>query len=478
MMPETIGQQLQNARLARGLTVDQVARVLHIRPIYLVALEEDRRKALPSLVQGKGFLRLYADHLGLPIQPLLDLWDGKAALPAPAPESAPDPAPLPPPAPVIPLPEPAPLPPKPIPDPIQKAQPPAPLINDEPGKAEPARPPSQAGSVFVDIGAHLKRQRQALNLSLAEVERYTHVRMHYLKALEEGSIEDLPSPVQGRGMLSNYAHFLNLDVDGLLLEFAEGLQSRRIERLDQGKPQKAPEKNGAKSDKQARPAKPRSRRLFSVDLLVSGVLVMIILGFALWTIAQVDALNTSKLGTATPPSIADVLLHDPTHTPAATGTATRQPLLSTLAPGEVGSSGGNSSGSSSIPGVTVTVPSGGAAPVQVYIIARQRAFLRVSVDDKVAFEGRVVPGSAYPYSGQKKIELLTGSAAALQVFFNQKDLGVLGQVGEVKSMIFSANSSITPTPQFTPTRTRTVAPSSTQPPTPTLPTPTITPFIP
>ncbi len=86
-MPETIGQQLQNARLARGLTIDQVARVLHIRPIYLEALEEDRRKALPSSVQGKGFLRLYADHLGLPVQPLLDAWDGK--LPATPPPPAP-----------------------------------------------------------------------------------------------------------------------------------------------------------------------------------------------------------------------------------------------------------------------------------------------------------------------------------------------------------------------------------------------------
>src|SRR5512146_3206366 len=90
-MPETIGQQLQNARLARGLTVDQVARVLHIRPLYLVALEEDRRKELPSSVQGKGFLRMYADHLGLPVQPLLDAWDGRPPAPAPLPTPPPPP---------------------------------------------------------------------------------------------------------------------------------------------------------------------------------------------------------------------------------------------------------------------------------------------------------------------------------------------------------------------------------------------------
>ncbi len=280
-------------------------------------------------------------------------------------------------------------------------------------------------------------------------------------------------------MLSNYAHFLNLDVDGMLLEFAEGLQSRRLERLDV---ENAPKKNGngTKPAKPAARAKPKggTRRLLSIDLLVSGALVVIILGFALWTAAQVDALNKSSQGTSTPPSIADVLLNDPTHTPAPTGTATTQPLLSTLAPGEAGNSGGSGGGVVPPPGVTVTVPASGTAPVQVYIVARLRAFLRVTVDDKVAFEGRVVPGSAYPFSGEKKIELLTGSAAALQVFFNQKDLGVLGQVGQVKSMIFSAQSAITPTAQFTPTRTRTVEPTSTKQPSPTQPTATITPFIP
>jgi cytoskeleton protein RodZ len=469
-MPDTIGQQLKNARLARGLTVDQVARVLHIRPLYLVALEEDHRKELPSLVQGKGFLRMYADHLGMPVQPLLDLWDGKTPVLIPIP---PDPPPPPPETPVDTAaePEPAVIEPPVLPDEA------APLPDEPPIEAAPVVPatlkqPSQANSVFVEIGTRLKHQRQALSLSLAEVERYTHVRQHYLQALEDGCIENLPSPVQGRGMLSNYAHFLNLDVEGMLLEFAEGLQSRRLERVDLEKSQN---KSGPQPIKRQPRPKTGKKRLFSVDLLVSSLLVLIILGFALWTVAQVDALNTSRQGTSTPPSIADVLLNDPTHTPLATGTATTQPLLSTLSPGEAGKPNG---GVVAPPGVTITVPVSGVAPVQVYIIARQRAFLRVTIDDKVAFEGRVVPGSAYPYSGEKKIELLTGSAAALQVFFNQKDLGVLGQVGEVKSMIFSANTSVTPTPQFTPTRTRTVEPASTLPPSPTLPTRTITPFIP
>jgi hypothetical protein len=96
----------------------------------------------------------------------------------------------------------------------------------------------------------------------------------------------------------------------------------------------------------------------------------------------------------------------------------------------------------------------------------------------VAFDGRTIPGNAYAFSGERKIELLTGSAAAIQVYFNQKDLGILGLVGQVRSLVFTKDGAVTPTPQFTTTPTRTLQPSSTSRPSPTAPTATITPFIP
>ena len=51
-------------------------------------------------------------------------------------------------------------------------------------------------------------------------EAHTHVRKHYLELIEAGAFGELPSPVQARGMLANYAEFLNLDVDAILLYYA------------------------------------------------------------------------------------------------------------------------------------------------------------------------------------------------------------------------------------------------------------------
>ncbi len=103
-------------------------------------------------------------------------------------------------------------------------------------------PPSQ--TIFIAIGKTLCQRRESLSLTLDEIERHTHVGKHYLQALEAGEFGRLPSSVQARGMLNNYAHFLDLDVDALLLTFAEGLQTQRLER--QPKPAETPKKPGLK----------------------------------------------------------------------------------------------------------------------------------------------------------------------------------------------------------------------------------------
>jgi len=117
--------------------------------------------------------------------------------------------------------------------------------------------------------------------------------------------------------------------------------------------------------------------------------------------------------------------------------------------------------------------------LQVYIIVRQRAWLRVIADNKVKFLGRVIPGNAYAFSGSDRIEMSTGNAAGLQVYYNQNDLGVLGISGEVVNLVFSIDGIATPTLAFTATPTATRPATLTPLPSPTSPaTPTITPFVP
>lgn len=60
-----LGSELREARVQRGLTLEQVAYETRIRTRYLEALEDERWDDLPGEAYAKGFLRTYADFVGL-----------------------------------------------------------------------------------------------------------------------------------------------------------------------------------------------------------------------------------------------------------------------------------------------------------------------------------------------------------------------------------------------------------------------------
>jgi cytoskeleton protein RodZ len=60
-----IGQVLEKARKQRGLTLDEVEHATKIRKRYLAGLEREDFGALPDAVYVRGFLKTYANYLGL-----------------------------------------------------------------------------------------------------------------------------------------------------------------------------------------------------------------------------------------------------------------------------------------------------------------------------------------------------------------------------------------------------------------------------
>src|SRR5687767_470183 len=71
-MTQTIGQRLKAEREAQKLTLEKVFEITRIRVPYLHALETDDLSSVPSPVQARGYLRNYAEYLGLDFQELLD----------------------------------------------------------------------------------------------------------------------------------------------------------------------------------------------------------------------------------------------------------------------------------------------------------------------------------------------------------------------------------------------------------------------
>jgi cytoskeletal protein RodZ len=463
-MLETVGQILEQSRTERNLTLEEVATATHIRLHYLEALENNQIEKLPSGVQARGFLRNYANYLGIAVEPLLNLWEGKqpdgpqqpseilspdlfSKLPSQDPPSRSDFT-------------------------EEQQQEDLGTEGDSENIIKDQAPQGQekthdALSLFIEIGDILHNQRESLGLTLKDIEHYTHVKLHYLKLLEQGQFNDLPSLVQARGMLNNYARFLEVDANHVLSIFADALQLQFSQRVSV--------KYGPKlSSRQMSTSAPAWKRFLTTDLLVGSSLIIILLGFAIWAATQVKAISSSEVFETAPPFSQ---IFSPQLLPTG-GFDPLKPTKSNSSQANLEYGEGKTPVSVQNPAVTSTSAPGGLGRLNINIVSRQRTYLRITVDGKVEFEGRTISGNAYPFSANDQIELVTGNAAALQVFFNQDDLGTMGSVGQVIRLIFTTNGVITPTPGVTNTPSQTPLPTSTLQPSATQPQASVTPLIP
>jgi cytoskeletal protein RodZ len=459
---QTIGQRLKAAREEKNLTLEKVFQAVRIRVNYLKALEDDDLSSMPSPVQARGYLRNYAEYLGLDLDRILEevRLSGQNAggiippvdFTAPPTSSTPEPGPsreaAPPSPPTVdsvraaepqtldasvetiqdtpesertkpkrgsrkktetstdgiqdestivktrrrgrktaepaeeivrekPEPEPAQTPEPqveetpPQPEPVTETpeassaaeQPPQPDVSEtlwqtwlnrvsavistrkrnkletkddqaieetgasdvppsqeELSPPEPSQPenPHSSDEIFKEIGVELRERRQMLSLHLEEVERNTKVKAHYLEALEEGALDRLPSTVQTRGMLSNYASFLDMDVDVILLRFADALQARHRER----NPQQPVRKPG----QPILANMPALRNFIAGDMIFGIGMAVLLVGFVIWGINRVLTIQNQEEVQPTAPSISDDNIYRAdeiiTPTPLATATPT------------------------------------------------------------------------------------------------------------------------------------------------------------
>ncbi|HUX52098.1 MAG TPA: RodZ domain-containing protein [Spirochaetia bacterium] len=82
---ESIGDKLKSTRESRGYTLEQVARDTHIAKRFLTALEGEDFSLFPGEPYVLGFLRNYAEYLGLSAQEIVGLYKNLKLQEQPAP---------------------------------------------------------------------------------------------------------------------------------------------------------------------------------------------------------------------------------------------------------------------------------------------------------------------------------------------------------------------------------------------------------
>jgi hypothetical protein len=273
---------------------------------------------------------------------------------------------------------------------------------------------------------------------LEEVERSTRIRAHHLAALERGEFESLPSHVQAKGFLRNYADFLGLRSQELLDDYEQALGGR-----GRGWTRRRP-----LHELPTRPAvQVRSRRPFwlSTDLFVAAGITIAVLGLIAWGVGRVVAGMQERTLAAS-----EFLI--PTFTPspgAAAAEAESSPAAAPESTQPAAAVAATAPGETPTPGVTFAPA--GSAPIDLRLLIERRSWVRVVVDGVESYQGRADPGEILEFAGQQVVEVVTGNGIGVRAFYNGQDQGPMGDLNQVVIRLWTTEGAITPTPTQTPT---------------------------
>ena len=441
-MVEISGSNLKKIREERMIPLEQIAMATHIRLSILRDLESEDYSDLSSPTQVKGFLKIYAEYLGvmdaknneIPEESLTPIITENSAgepsskVPLTAPFSEERFSDLPLPA---------------LEQPKLKKQSFVkklfPKVNARPaasdaGQAERQTLPSHAQQILFEIGRQLATRRKYLNIPWELIIEQTHIKKADLLALEQGNLEALGTPIRAKGLLQIYSSFLNLDTASIQIHFVDALQERRIEAIPQDQKPHQPLE-------MVTPVLLKIRRYFTLDLLFGSILVLGILGFLIWGVASISNQSQNTQWTETLPAVADVLL-----TPQGT------PLAQTSENDQITE---NSQNSLPTPTPFYSASMTNAA-YEIVLLAHQNIWIRVIADTKQAYQGRLTSGNVMTFTAENSLELETGNLAALEIIFNQQPVELTGSIGQAAHLVFDQDGM----KQFTVGNESTVLPTS------------------
>ena len=237
----------------------------------------------------------------------------------------------------------------------------------------------------MSVGTYLREAREAAGYSVEEISSLTRIRPAVIKDLEAENFISSGGNAYARGHIRTIAQLVNTDLDRLLTAFEEctGENNRpMIELL---------EENNATSHRQRSSVKITPKFLVAAVSIVVGVAIIIPSGLAIAkkVVHKSVAVSTSKASQPQP-----------------------QPQQQSITP-------------AANRGVVIKASSG-------------TSWLSV-VDSNgtLLFSGKLASGASQIFDPTNGLSMTIGNAGAISVSVNGKDQGLIGRIGEVKTLSFA-----------------------------------------
>jgi cytoskeleton protein RodZ len=234
------------------------------------------------------------------------------------------------------------------------------------------------------LGDEFRAAREARHLSLSDVSEQIHIRATYLESIELEDWAAIAAPVYVKGFIRTYARFLGLDAEEAVRNYSALVADGATGSGPAPRPMA-----------RVRP-KPRGP---SPLLWIGAVVAVALIAFTAWSLSQ----NRAVGGGAAPLAVASAVPESPA--PAA------------LKP-QKHATGGEA----------------GAAHTLI-VRAKSDCWLQVRVDGAAAVEMTLKAGTEKSFHGNS-IAVTAGNAGGVEVSANGKDVGALGNPGEVTERTF------------------------------------------
>ena len=254
------------------------------------------------------------------------------------------------------------------------------------------------------IGDLLRRERERQNLSIKDIEKATSIRALYIDAIEKGEYKTLPGEVYAKGFVRNYANYLKLNANEIVNAFNEEMhpQEELQDAAGSSSAEEARQEQSAERNREEyRGPKITSLESYPMEKSSHGVRNALMVAAAVFVVAfaALIAFGGDEEPSAPAPRAK---------------TQTQQGQKQTEA-----------------------APKPAADSVEVKIRFTDLCWTEVVVDGKTEFEGTAEKGKVLTLKGKDKVRITAGNAGALNYSLNGKDMGAIGQKGEVVEKTFT-----------------------------------------
>lgn len=307
------------------------------------------------------------------------------------------------------------------------------------------------------VGVELRRVREQLGWTLADIAARLKIRLGFLEAIEHGDLAALPAPAYAAGFIRSYAEALGLDPDEILRRFrAEGMSGTKAPVL--AFPEAAP-------DRGVPPG--------AIALLVAVIAVG---GYVIWYGRSEREMRVANVVPPVPAKLAPLAVPKPSAPKAVAVKPASQPEPVALPVAPPAAPAGTTAAPVPQPAKetksTITAiplpppplpvkpapqpasPPPSPQPDNLVIIAISRSWVQIrNIDGKILFSRVMQPGESWQLPDEPGLTLTTGNAGGAEMIRNGVPGPPLGPPGSVvHNALITPSGTIVPPPSPAPVR--------------------------